>query len=66
MTSGPAKEGHYIRIDIPGPDSIAGNGFDRVRIHQIVCGQEDGNQFTAGPVCPAKNPETLQITTAHS
>ena len=61
------KEGDYIRIDIPGPGSKIGHGFDWVRIEAVTAHHDpikDIDQI-ALRVRPAKNPKEKVNGTAH-
>lgn len=65
--SRPAREGDYMRIDIPGPGSKTGAGYDWVRIKKILHekDQERDYEATAIHVSPADNPRNLSSDTAH-
>lgn len=62
-----AKEGHHIRIDIPGPGSKAGNGFDWVKIEKIELSdrQNADEEYIAIKVRPSSNPKKNWGRTAH-
>ena len=62
-----AKEGDYIKIDIPGPGSKTGNGYDWVRIETIEDKRDEPNNYEAFTMRarPAKNPAGNADETAH-
>ena len=61
-----AQEGDHFQINIPGPGSKTGEGFDWVQIMQIE-EQRDRNsiEYTAITVRPATNPNNKEPDTAH-
>ena len=63
--SRPAKKGDHIRIDVPGPGSKAGQGYDWVHIEEIE--QVNTNEFDgiAIKVRPASNHNTEDNNIAH-
>lgn len=63
--TGPVKEGYYFKIDVPGPGSAAGDGFDWVTVEKL-------EEYNAGEVesvgirvRPASNPTSENNETAH-
>jgi hypothetical protein len=64
---GNAKEGDYIRIDVPGPGPIAGSGFDWVCIEKIIDQRNaDGeNEMVGLKVRPCSDPASVDNDTAH-
>jgi hypothetical protein len=64
---GPPQVGFHIKIDVPGPGSGKGDGFDWVQLEII----EDGNdaaldrEFIVMRVRPASNPGTSDKEVAH-
>lgn len=62
---GPASEGLYFRIDIPGPGTIAGDGYDWVRVQQIAEYNSPDVQSIALQVKPAPNPTEPEAETTH-
>lgn len=64
---GPPQVGFHIKIDVPGPGSGTGEGFDWVQLEVI----EDGNdvalerEFIVMRVRPASNPGTSDAEVAH-
>lgn len=61
----PAEKGDYVRIDIPGPGTLAGNGYDWVRIEEIYQGENNTDQFLAIKVRPCEYPLSSENATAH-
>jgi hypothetical protein len=61
----PAKKEDYIRIDIPGPGSHAGEGYDWVRIEDIEESNSEDMDGIAMLVRPAANPRTQNNNIAH-
>ncbi len=61
-----AEEGNFIRIDIPGPGSKTGDGYDWVTIEEIKTLAEgnDKDQISIR-VRPAQNPTNADKETAH-
>jgi len=59
-----AMEDDFVRIDIPGPGSKAGNGYDWVRIEQIT-ELSGGTDAVAMRVRPAANPSGSSDHIAH-
>ncbi len=57
----------YIRIDIPGPGSMVGEGYDWVRIEEIGHGSDIANEieYTFFRVRPSNPPDQEQTETAH-
>jgi len=60
-----AKEGDYLKIDIPGPGTAAGNGFDWVRIEKITEETDGINTSISLLARPAANPAGDESATAH-
>lgn len=65
--SGDAKTGYFFKIDIPGPGTLTGEGYDWVRIENI---ENDNMAFecdevTAIQVRPAGNPKNDKQDVAH-
>lgn len=63
----PAKENDYFKIDIPGPGSAAGDGYDWVRVekikNKISMGGEEENLMMQ--VRPCSAPAIQDDSTAH-
>jgi hypothetical protein len=60
----PAK-GDYLKIDIPGPGSKSGDGFDWVRIEEIVSTSTADSESFGFRVRPTENPNDVERETAH-
>lgn len=62
-----AKEGDYIRIDVPGPGPKAGSGFDWVRIEKIIDQRNPDaeNEMFGLKVRACTEPATDEKDTAH-
>ena len=62
-----AIEGDHFKIDIPGPGSVAGRGYDWVRIEQIAktVDTEKDAESVAMRVRPAANPKKPGRKIAH-
>lgn len=62
-----AEKGDYFRINIPGPGSKAGNGYDWVEIIAIddSSEKETDTEFIAIKVHPAPDPNNKKEDTAH-
>ena len=62
-----AKQGDYLRIDIPAPGSKAGDGYDWVRVEAIENKNNLSNDYDelSMRARPAKNPKNNAAQTAH-
>lgn len=60
-----ASEGDYIRIDIPGPGSKAGKGFDWVRVEEVEDSIKPAEAWVALRVRPCAHPQSNEEDTAH-
>jgi hypothetical protein len=63
-TGAPGK-GDYFKIDIPGPGSKAGRGYDWVQIEDIEDTSTDDYESYGIRVRPTDNPETTDKDVAH-
>lgn len=61
----PAQEGDYLRIDIPGPGTHSGDGFDWVRVEKISEEFTEDAATISMQVRPAANPASADTSTAH-
>lgn len=52
-----AQKGDYFKIDIPGPGSTGGGGYDWIRIEDFGEQEEPGFESISFTVRPANNPE---------
>lgn len=62
---GIAREGYYFKVDIPGPGSDAGEGYDWVRIEAVETYDSEAVQSIAIRVRPAPNPGGHDSEIAH-
>lgn len=60
-----AEEGDLFYIDMPGPGSIAGGGYDWVRIEKLAEHSSDEAEYIVMTVRPVDNPENQEAGTAH-
>ncbi|MBO9659677.1 MAG: hypothetical protein J7527_12720 [Chitinophagaceae bacterium] len=63
-TEDPVEEFYFIRIDIPGPGSPAGEGYDWVRVERIE-GKDKKSDLVGIKLVPCANPVNDKETTAH-
>lgn len=61
----PAQKGDHFRIDITGPGSHAGQGYDWARVEDIREVNTDDINSIAILVRPASNPQTSNANVAH-
>jgi len=57
--------GDYIMIDIPGPGTKAGKGYDWVRVEEILLEVSENQEAYGFRVRPVPNPFGIQEDTAH-
>jgi hypothetical protein len=62
---GPAQEGHYIKIDIPGPGTKKGDGFDWVIIEEVKEERSGSAESLALRVRPTDDPTSEGHDTTH-
>jgi len=60
-----AQKGDHFKIDIPGPGSVTGEGFDWVQIEAIEEHNDQKSQWAAIRVRPATNPLNEKKDVAH-
>lgn len=60
-----AKTGDFIRIDIPGPGTHAGMGYDWVRIEDIKSSSDNQQQLLSITVRPCSHPMDKDGVIAH-
>jgi len=60
-----AEAGDFIRIDIPGPGTHAGMGYDWVKILNIISRDDVGQEWLAIVVQPSSHPLAKDGETAH-
>jgi hypothetical protein len=59
------RKGDFLRIDIPGPGSTAGNGFDWAKVEDLKTYNTEDVQSIAFIVRPTGNPHTNSDVVAH-
>ena len=64
-TSSPVQEGMYFKIDIPGPGSKAGEGYDWVKVEKIELYNSTEIESIGIRVRPAANPLSTNSDIAH-
>lgn len=62
---GQAKEGNYLKIDIPGPGTKTGQGFDWVIVESIQSEKDEESEYLSMRVRPAANPSGENTEIAH-
>jgi hypothetical protein len=60
-----AQKGDHFKIDIPGPGSVTGEGYDWVQIEEIVEERDEQSDSIAIRVRPASNPRNEKSDVAH-
>lgn len=60
-----AQKGDFIRIDIPGPGPVSGDGFDWVMIEEIKKDHEGDQEMISMCVRPCPSPFNNDKQTAH-
>ncbi len=61
----PVQEGDYLKIDVPGPGSTLGDGFDWVQVEHISEDSSEALQQIVLQVRPAPNPTKTGADVAH-
>jgi hypothetical protein len=59
------QEGDYLKIDIPGPGSSTGDGYDWVKVESIIEDNQADADAISMTVRPAPNPLTAEEDVAH-
>lgn len=59
------REGDHIKIDVPGPGSIEGDGYDWVEVETTYAQSEVESTCYGFTVRPSSNPKTPTAETAH-
>ncbi|MFW0717495.1 hypothetical protein [Pedobacter sp. N23S346] len=59
------QQGDYIRIDIPGPGTQSGDGFDWVRIEEIISRKDIDEELLTIQVRPSGKPMSEDNSPAH-
>ena len=60
-----AKEGDYFKIDIPGPGTKSGDGYDWVKIEEVLSTAFPTGESFGFRVRPAENPQSGDTEVAH-
>ncbi|MCE6987949.1 hypothetical protein [Dyadobacter sp. CY323] len=63
--TGQVLKGNYFKIDIPGPGSVAGEGFDWVLVEEVETFESTDLQSIAIRVRPSANPTSDKQDIAH-
>jgi hypothetical protein len=63
--SRPPQAGDYFRIDIPGPGSVTGEGYDWVRVEETINEVLPNSERYGFRVRPARNPANDEEDIAH-
>lgn len=59
------KKGDHFKIDIPGPGTITGEGYDWVQVEEVQETNSKDEDYTAVRVRPATNPTNERQDVAH-
>lgn len=59
------QEGDYLKIDIPGPGTSTGDGYDWVQVESVFEENTGDMELTAITVRPSSNPVDINARTAH-
>lgn len=59
------RENDIVRIDIPGPGTSSGNGYDWVRVDKIVEGVTEEGEYCSITLRPTSNPTHHDEEVAH-
>ena len=59
------KENDHFKIDVPGPGTVTGDGYDWVQVESIDESSSDHEELTAIKVRPATNPTNEKADVAH-
>ena len=61
----PVREGDYFKIDVPGPGSLDGEGYDWVRVEEIKSVSDVTMESLGVRVRPSKNPQNTDEHISH-
>lgn len=61
----PAQKGDYFKIDIPGPGSTSGEGYDWVQIEEVESKSSPDGESFGFRVRPTDNPQNNKQDVAH-
>lgn len=62
---GHPREGYYFKIDIPGPGTVLGGGYDWVRVEEVTEHATRDVEYVLIRVRPAANPSAAGDNVAH-
>jgi len=60
-----AQKGDYLKIDIPGPGSLSGDGYDWVHVEEVESSSTSDSDRFGFRVRPTDNPQSKKEDTAH-
>ena len=60
-----AEKGDYLKIDIPGPGSQSGQGYDWVKIEEVESTVSPDSERFGFRVRPTENPQSMRDDVAH-
>lgn len=60
-----AQKGDYLKIDIPGPGTTSGGGYDWVQIEEIESRSTPDGESFGFRVRPTDNPQSRKVDVAH-
>jgi protein involved in polysaccharide export with SLBB domain len=61
----PVQSGDHLKIDIPGPGSLTGEGYDWVQVEAVEAEEKSGQDFLSIRVRPTPNPQNNNEDVAH-
>lgn len=61
----PVIEGDYFRIDIPGPGTQTGQGYDWVKVEELSDEKSENKELLTLKARPAPNPQNKEESIAH-
>jgi len=61
----PVQKGDYFKIDVPGPGTKSGEGFDWVQVEEIEDTSDADTETFGIRVRPAQNPQNIGADVAH-
>lgn len=61
----PVREGDYFKIDVPGPGSLDGEGYDWVRVEELKYFSDEHEESLGIRVRPSQNPQRANEHISH-
>jgi hypothetical protein len=61
----PVQQGDYLKIDIPGPGTATGDGYDWVKVEEVIEENEPEEEQISITVRPSANPTSNKDDIAH-